>query len=75
MVLTERIQEYMQKLPTALQMQVLDFVEYLLTQLERQAARQEEKDRAGLSLAGAMRDMEHEETPVYTAADLKVVFS
>lgn len=75
MVLAERIQEYVQKLPAALQAQVLDFVEYLLTKLERQAARQEEKDWAGLSLAFAMRGMEQEETPVYTAADLKVVFS
>lgn len=35
---------------------------------------QEEQDWAELSLAFAMQGMKDEETPVYTTADLKVVF-
>lgn len=44
--------------------------EYLLLREKRR----EEQDWAELSLAFAMQGMEDEETPVYTTADLKVVF-
>jgi hypothetical protein len=37
MVLSERIQERVEKLPARLQTQVLDFVEYLLSKAEREA--------------------------------------
>jgi hypothetical protein len=51
--------------------EVLDFIGYLLAKTERQ----EKNDWAKLSLTLAMRGMQDEETPVYTAADLKVVFA
>jgi hypothetical protein len=75
MVITERIQQYVQRLPASFQVEVLDFVEYLLAKAEREAVRQEGKDWSDLSLSFAMRGMEDEDTPTYTTDDLKVVFS
>jgi hypothetical protein len=74
MVITEKIQQRVQVLPLSFQVQVLDFVEYLLTKSERETVRQEEKDWLNLSLSLAMRGMEDEHTPTYTIYDLKVVF-
>jgi len=71
----DTIQQYVQKLPRPLQAEVLDFVEYLLSKMERETAQQDETDWSVLSLAFAMREMESEDTPIYTTADLKVVFS
>ena len=51
--------------------EVLDFIVYLLTKAERQ----EKTNWTELSLTLAMRGMLDEETPAYTAADLKVVFA
>jgi len=71
MAIVERIQQYVQKLPTSFQAEVLDFVEYLLAKAERR----EEGDWSDLSLALAMRGMEDENTLIYTSSDLKVVFA
>jgi hypothetical protein len=70
MVVTERIQAYLQRLPPPFQTEVLDFVEYLLAKVERK----ERAEWSNLSLAYAMRGMEDEETPTYTIADLRVEF-
>jgi hypothetical protein len=75
MLLSERIQQYVQRLPASFQAEVLDFVEYLTTKAEREAVQQERRSWSSLSLSSAMRGMEHEDTPVYTLSDLKVVFS
>jgi hypothetical protein len=75
MVITERIQQHIQELPASFQAEVLDFVEYLLTRADREALRREDKAWSGLSLAFAMRGMEGEAAPTYTASDLKVVFA
>jgi hypothetical protein len=64
MIITERIQQCVQRLPASFQ-EVLDFVEYLLAKAEREAVRQEEKDWSDLSLSFAMRG-EDEDTPTYT---------
>ena len=74
MVVTERIHQYVQRLPASLQVEVLDFVEYLLSKLEREMVEQD-VGWSGLSLALAMRGMEDEEMPAYTTADVKVAFS
>jgi len=74
MVVAERIHQYVQKLPASLQVEVLDFVEYLLSKLERDAVEQGELSWSALSLTLAMRGMEDEEMPAYTTADLKVMF-
>jgi len=73
MGVTEKIQQYIQKLPQPLQAEVLDFAEYLLSKVERET--EEEMDWSALSLMSAMRGMEDELTPSYSLSDLKVVFS
>ena len=71
MLVSEKIQKYTQKLPEQLQLEVLDFVEYLL---KKSAQADEDADWSNLSLQMMMRGMENESTPEYTKADLKVVF-
>jgi hypothetical protein len=71
MVTAEKIQLYVQRLPSPFQAEVLDFIEYLLAKAERQ----ETNDWTALSLTLAMQDMEDEAEPEYTVADLKVVFA
>jgi Protein of unknown function (DUF2281) len=75
MTITDKIQASVQKLPTAYQAEVLDFVEYLLAKTTRGSQEQEEGLWSDLSLAFAMRGMEDEDSPQYTIADLKVIFS
>jgi hypothetical protein len=75
MILSERIQQHVQKLPASFQAEVLNFVEYLAAKAEREAIQQERRDWSSLSLSSAMRGMEDEDTPLYTPSDLKVVFS
>lgn len=74
MAIAEKVHQYVQALPKSRQIEVLDFVEYLLAKLERETAQRDERDWSALSLALAMRGMEDEDGPTYTMADLKVVF-
>jgi len=74
-LVTEKIHQCVQLLTESLQVEVLDFIEYLLSKAEREAAKQDELDWPGLSLQFAMRGMEDEDAPMYTTSDLKVVFS
>ena len=74
MVITDKIQKYIQKLPESLQSEVLDYVEYLLAKAEYEKSRQEDKSWSDLSLNFAMRGMENDDDPDYSASDLKVVF-
>lgn len=69
----ERIQEYLQKLQAPLQTEVLDFVEYLLTKVEREA-QPNDPDWSAISLASVMRGMEDENTPVCSLTVLKAAF-
>jgi hypothetical protein len=75
MTITDKIQAGVQKLPTAYQAEVLDFVEYLLAKTTRDTREHEEGHWSDVSLTMAMRGMEDEDAPPYTAADLKVIFS
>lgn len=74
MIVTDKIQEYVQRLPAPLQSEVLDFVEYLLSKAGRDIPRREPESWSDLSLSSAMRGMENEEKPSYTVADLKALF-
>jgi hypothetical protein len=74
MMLSKKIQEYIQKLPASFQSEVLDYIEYLLAKAEREASRSEEKTWSDLSLASAMRGMEDEDSSLYSLADLKENF-
>ncbi len=75
MTITDKIQAGVQKLPTAYQAEVLDFVEYLLAKTARDARESEESRWSEVSLTLAMRGMEGEDAPQYTTADLKEIFS
>ncbi len=75
MTITESIQQHVQKLPNALQQEVLDFVKFLLFKREQETTPEEDEiEWSNFSLASAMRGMENEDTPVYTIEDLKEVF-
>ncbi len=75
MIVTEKIQQYVQRLPSSFQAEVLDFVEYLLAKSEHELPRREVRAWSDLSLRLAMRGMEDDDTPSYTTSDLKVVFA
>lgn len=69
MVMNQKIQLYIEKLPLSYQEEVVDFLAYLLAKAERQ----EELEWSRFSLASAMRGMEDEPSE-YTIADLKVSY-
>ncbi len=71
MILSERIQQYVQKLPASRQAEVLDFVEYLVAKSEQEMVLKERENWSTLSLSTAMRGMEDENTPLYTHAEAK----
>jgi hypothetical protein len=73
MILSEEIQERLQKLPAPYQAEVLNFVEYLLAKAEHETVQEERWLWSDLSLSSAMRGMEEENTPLYTPDDLKIV--
>jgi hypothetical protein len=74
MFIAEKIQQYIQELPASLQEEALDYVEYLLAKAKSKAIQQAEQTWSSLSLESAMNDMEDEDSPIYSKADLKVVF-
>jgi len=70
MSLADRIVKHIQASPQSKQVEVLDFVEYLRSKVEKQ----ETKNWADLSLSSSMRGMEDEQTP-YSLNDLEESFS
>ena len=75
MAVAQQIQETVQQLPMALQVEVLDFVEYLSAKVKRAAFRQEEREWSNFSLAAAMCDVEGDDDAEYTLSNLKVMFA
>ena len=75
MVITEKINQNVQKLPSSLQAEVLNYVEYLLNKAEQENLRLEVREWSDLSLTYAMRDMESEDVSIYKISDLKETFS
>ena len=75
MAITDKIQEGVQQLPTALQAEVLDFVQFLLVKTKRGSQEDEDGLWSDISRSSAMRGMEGADLPQYTTADLKVRFS
>lgn len=71
MTTADRIQQSIEKLPASLQVEALDFIEYLLIKAEQREA----SEWSALSLTFAMRDVKGEDEPTYAPADLKVTFS
>lgn len=72
MTTLEKIQDYVTRLPSTFQAEVLDFVEYLLVKATQQM--DEDREWTNLSLQMMMKDLENEAGPEYTNADLKVIF-
>ncbi len=68
MSLTQRIVRKLEKMPEAIQSEVLDFIDFIDS---RKGADSDWKD---LSISSAMRGMENEPSPEYTARDLKEKF-
>jgi hypothetical protein len=75
MAISEKINRYVQEMPESVQVEVLDFVEFLLKKSERTPPYQEEREWSELSLTLAMRGMETEDEPIYTPNDIKECFS
>lgn len=74
MLQVEKLQSDIQKLPTDLQQEVVDFVEFLLTKVEQNTARHEEVEWSRSGLEYMLRRMDAEEgddAPVYTLSDVK----
>lgn len=77
MLLIEKLQSDIQKLPTDLQQEVVDFVEFLLTKVERTPARHEEVEWSHAGLEYMLRRMdakEGDDAPVYTLSDVKAPY-
>ncbi len=72
MLVSEKIQKYTEKPPERLQIEVLDFAEYLLNKWKQEA--DEDAEWTNLSLQMMMRGMEDEPMPEYTRSGLKVMF-
>ncbi len=73
MSLAENIIKHIQNLPESFQAEVLDFVEYLESKINK-GKKYEETDWSELSLSFAMRGMEEEYSP-YSLNDLKERYS
>ncbi len=71
MIVAEKINSKLQKLPTLYQQEVLHFIEFLSQKAMLGEAETEEKLWADFSLAQAMNGLENDDTPEYTEADLK----
>jgi len=76
MTIAEEIFEQVKRAPQPIQNEVLHFVQFLLTKSELWSDNADsQSDWFKASLEYAMRDMEDEDTPVYTVADLKEKYS
>jgi len=67
----EKINVHVQQLPPFLQIEVLNFVEFLESKLTNNDSRQDEVLWSQFSMAQAMRGLEDENVPVYNKSDLK----
>jgi hypothetical protein len=70
MVVSEKINQKVVQLPVARQLEVLDFVDFIVNQVDKERSANENADWSEFSLGHAMRGMEDEEVPEYTEADL-----
>lgn len=71
MIITDKINKDLKKLPESSQVEVLDFIEFLLKKKERESLERENKRWSKMSLSLAMRGMEDEDQPNYTLDDIK----
>jgi len=71
MIITEKINRKLEKLPISIQLEVLDFVEFVAQKADRQNLSEEDEQWTKFSLSQAMKGLEDEDVPEYTDADLK----
>ncbi len=74
MTVAERILQQISALPQHLQVEVLDFVEYLESKVGRERTAGDDAAWRAMSLSEAMRGMESEPSP-YSADDLREQFT
>jgi len=71
MIVTEQITDRLQKLPPALQREVLDFIEFLAQRVAQREAEREDAEWMEFSLAQAMVCLDEEDALEYSEADVK----
>jgi len=71
MIISEKINQEVEKLPVSIQLEILDFVEFVAQKADRQNPAEEKNQWTNFSLSQAMKGLEDEESPEYTEADLK----
>lgn len=74
MSVSERIFKEVRRLPEPLQVEVLDFVQYLALRVKREFAAENELSWTSFSLSLAMKGMEDEDSPAYSVDDLREAF-
>ncbi len=71
MIVAEKINQKLEKLPISIQLEVLDFIEFVAQKAEKQNLAEEDEQWTNFSLTQAMKGLEDEDIPEYTDADLK----
>jgi galactose-1-phosphate uridylyltransferase len=75
MAVADRLRRSIERLPTRLQEEVLDYAEFLLSKTEREAEAQDHREWRQFSLESAMRGIEEKDEAEYSESDLKERFS
>jgi hypothetical protein len=67
----EKIKKDVKKLPEKLQLEVLDYIQYLINKTDMSEQQSEKNEWTRFSLENAMRGMEDENSSLYSMDDLK----
>ena len=70
----EKIKKDVKKLPEKLQLEVLDYIQYLINKTDMSEQQSEKNEWTRFSLENAMRGMEDENSSIYSMDDLKEIF-
>ena len=71
MIISKEINQKVEKLPISIQLEVLNFVEFVAQKAEKINVAEEREQWMEFSLSQAMKGLEDEEIPEYTDDDLK----
>ncbi len=75
MAVADKLRRSIDRMPVRMQEELLDYAEYLLSKVQREAETQDNQEWSRFSLANAVRGMEDEDEPAYSESDLKERFS
>jgi hypothetical protein len=67
----EKIKKDVKKLPKKLQLEVLDYIQYLINKTDMSEQQSEKNEWTRFSLENAMRGMEDENSSLYSMDDVK----